>query len=77
MVDRTRRGKPDGPDVDDLDQWARSGPPSLTTSSPLFLARMLAGLGAFCAVVVAISLVADMTTPQTRGRVMILPTLGV
>ena len=43
----------------------------------LFLARMLACLGAFCAVVVAISLVADMTTPQTRGRVMILPTLGV
>ena len=43
----------------------------------LFLARMLAGLGAFCAVVVAISLVADMTSPQKRGRAMIFLTLGV
>jgi MFS family permease len=43
----------------------------------LFLARMLASLGALCAVVVSISLVADMTTPQTRGRATMVLTIGI
>jgi MFS family permease len=43
----------------------------------LFLARMLAGLGAMCSVVVVISLIADMTSRRTRGRAMMLPSIGI
>jgi MFS family permease len=42
----------------------------------LFLARMLAGLGGVCIVPVAISLAADLSTPEQRGRSLILLSLG-
>ncbi len=42
----------------------------------LFFARMLAGIGAMCAVPVAISLAADLSTPQTRGRSLLVLSLG-
>jgi MFS family permease len=42
----------------------------------LFVARMLAGLGASTAVTVAISLAADMCPPAQRGRSMLILTLG-
>jgi MFS family permease len=42
----------------------------------LFVARMLAGLGASTAVTVAISLAADMCAPAQRGRSMLILTLG-
>jgi len=42
----------------------------------LFLARMLSGLGASCAVPVVISLVADLCRPDQRGRAMVLLGLG-
>ena len=43
----------------------------------LFVARMLAGLGALCAVPAAISVAADLSTPERRGRALLLLTLGV
>jgi MFS family permease len=43
----------------------------------LFLSRMLGGLGAFCAIPVAISLVADMCSPAARGRAMLPLTMGI
>lgn len=42
----------------------------------LFVARMLAGLGVSTAVTVAISLAADMSSPDRRGRSMLILTLG-
>ncbi|MBI3438421.1 MAG: MFS transporter [Proteobacteria bacterium] len=42
----------------------------------LFIARMLAGIGALCSLTVAISLIADLSTPQTRGRAMLAISLG-
>ena len=42
----------------------------------LFVARMLAGLGANAAVTVAISLGADLTQPTNRGRGMLVLTIG-
>lgn len=42
----------------------------------LFVARMLAGLGASTAITVAISLAADMCPPTQRGRSMLILTLG-
>lgn len=42
----------------------------------LFLARMLAGLGALCALTVTISLAADFTGPTARGRAVMLLSLG-
>ncbi len=42
----------------------------------LFLARMLAGLGALCALPAAISIAADLSTPETRGRSLLLLSLG-
>jgi MFS family permease len=43
----------------------------------LFIARMLAGLGALCAVPAAISVAADLSRPENRGRSLLLLTLGV
>jgi MFS family permease len=42
----------------------------------LFVARMLTGVGTFCAVPVAISISADMSDAGTRGRAMILIAFG-
>lgn len=42
----------------------------------LFIARMLAGVGAMCAVPVAISIVADLSAPEQRGRALMLLSLG-
>lgn len=42
----------------------------------LFAARMLAGLGAFCAIPVAISIAADLSPPERRGRSLLLLSLG-
>ncbi|MGD9982239.1 MAG: MFS transporter [Hyphomonadaceae bacterium] len=42
----------------------------------LFLARMLASVGAICAVPVAISIAADLSPPGYRGRALLLLSLG-
>jgi MFS family permease len=42
----------------------------------LFVARMLAGLGATCAISAAISLAADLCRPERRGRAMLVLTIG-
>ena len=42
----------------------------------LFLTRMLAGLGAVCALPVAISIAADLCAPERRGRALLLLSLG-
>lgn len=42
----------------------------------LFIARMLASIGAMCAVPVAISLAADLSPPEQRGRSLLLLSLG-
>jgi MFS family permease len=42
----------------------------------IFAARMLAGIGAFSSVTVAISMAADLSTPETRGRSLMLLSLG-
>jgi|CXWL01.1.fsa_nt_gi MFS family permease len=42
----------------------------------LFFSRMLAGIGAMCAVPVAISLTADLTAPEQRGRALLWLSLG-
>ena len=42
----------------------------------LFLTRMLAGLGAVCALPVAISIAADLCAPDRRGRALLLLSLG-
>lgn len=42
----------------------------------LFLARMLAGIGAMCAVPVVISLAADLSTPERRGRSLLFLSIG-
>jgi MFS family permease len=43
----------------------------------LFAARMLSGLGALCAVPAAISVAADLSTPEHRGRSLLLLSVGV
>ncbi len=42
----------------------------------LFVARMLAGLGAVCAIPVAISIAADLSSVERRGRALLLLSLG-
>lgn len=42
----------------------------------IFAARMLAGIGAFSSLTVAISLTADLSSPSTRGRSLMLLSLG-
>lgn len=42
----------------------------------LFIARMIAGLGATCAVGAAISIGADLCAPESRGRAMLILTIG-
>lgn len=42
----------------------------------LFVARMIAGLGATCAVGAAISIGADLCAPESRGRAMLILTIG-
>ncbi|MEJ2575655.1 MAG: MFS transporter [Gammaproteobacteria bacterium] len=42
----------------------------------LFLARMLAGIGAMCAIPVAISIAADLSTPERRGRSLLFLSIG-
>ncbi len=42
----------------------------------LFLSRMLAGLGALCVLPAAISIAADLSVPERRGRAMVLLSLG-
>ena len=42
----------------------------------IFAARMLAGIGAFSSITVAISMAADLSTPETRGRSLMLLSLG-
>lgn len=42
----------------------------------MFVARMLAGAGAMCSLTVAISMAADFSEPQNRGRSMMLLSLG-
>lgn len=42
----------------------------------LFFARMLAGIGAMCAIPVAISVAADLTAPEQRGRSLLFLSLG-
>lgn len=42
----------------------------------VFLARMLAGVGAFCSLTVAISMAADMSAPEHRGRSLLMLSLG-
>lgn len=42
----------------------------------IFAARMLAGIGAFSSVTVAISLAADLSSPATRGRSLMVLSLG-
>ena len=42
----------------------------------LFVARMLAGIGAMCAVPVVISMAADLSTPERRGRSLLFLSIG-
>jgi len=42
----------------------------------LFFARMFASIGAMCAVPVAISIAADLSPPESRGRALLLLSLG-
>ena len=42
----------------------------------LFVARMLASIGAMCAVPVAISIAADLGPPENRGRALLVLSLG-
>ncbi|MGE0740393.1 MAG: MFS transporter [Hyphomonadaceae bacterium] len=42
----------------------------------LFVARMFAGLGAMCAIPVAISLAADLSAPEQRGRSLLILSIG-
>ncbi|MBX3431143.1 MAG: MFS transporter [Hyphomonadaceae bacterium] len=42
----------------------------------IFVARMLAGIGAFSSLTVTISMVADLSSPDTRGRSLMLLSLG-
>lgn len=42
----------------------------------IFVARMLAGIGAFSSLTVAISMTADLSSPQMRGRSLMLLSLG-
>jgi predicted MFS family arabinose efflux permease len=42
----------------------------------LFVTRMLAGLGAICSLPVAISIAADLSPPERRGRALLLLSLG-
>jgi MFS family permease len=42
----------------------------------LFITRMLAGLGAVCAIPVAISIAADLSTVERRGRALLILSLG-
>lgn len=42
----------------------------------LFFARMLAGIGSLCALPVAISIAADLSTPDNRGRSLLILSLG-
>lgn len=42
----------------------------------LFLARMLASIGAMCAIPVAISIAADLSTPARRGRSLLFLSIG-
>jgi MFS family permease len=42
----------------------------------MFIARMLAGVGAFSSLTVAISMAADLSSPQTRGRSLLLLSVG-
>lgn len=42
----------------------------------MFFARMLAGVGAFSSLTVTISMVADISSPQTRGRSLLLLSVG-
>jgi MFS family permease len=42
----------------------------------IFAARMLAGIGAFSSLTVAISLTADLSSPATRGRSLMVLSLG-
>ena len=44
--------------------------------STMFAARMLAGIGAFCALPPAISIAADLSPPHARGRALVLLSLG-
>jgi MFS family permease len=52
----------------------------ITATAPgfgmLFLGRMLAGLGAMCAIPVAISVAADLSTTERRGRSVLVLSLG-
>ncbi len=52
----------------------------LTATAPgfvgLFVARMLAGLGALCGITVAISLAADLSALERRGRAVLLLSVG-
>jgi MFS family permease len=42
----------------------------------LFFARMLAGVGAMCAIPVAISIAADLSAPERRGRSLLFLSIG-
>lgn len=42
----------------------------------IFAARMLAGIGAFSSLTVAISMTADLSSPETRGRSLMVLSLG-
>lgn len=42
----------------------------------LFVARMLAGIGAMCAIPVAISIAADLSPPEKRGRSLLFLSVG-
>lgn len=42
----------------------------------MFAARMFAGIGGFCALTVAISMAADMSAPDMRGRSLLLLSIG-
>lgn len=42
----------------------------------MFIARMLAGAGAMCSLTVAISMLADFSTPEQRGRSMLWLSMG-
>lgn len=46
------------------------------TFEQIFLARMLAGLGAMSIVPVAISVLADLSVPESRGRAMLFVSMG-
>ena len=47
-----------------------------TGFTTLFAARMLAGVGAVCALPAAISIAADCSRPETRGRTLLVLSLG-